>query len=71
MTDTAERIGSAVGTAQRQMRRGLELVRQLPRRARHPGHADRQQEIRTALLEHSCRRSKKLPTRDLAATALG
>lgn len=27
MTGTAERIGSAVGTAQRQMRRGLELVR--------------------------------------------
>ena len=27
MSDTAERIGSAVGTAQRQMRRGLELVR--------------------------------------------
>ncbi len=27
MSDTAERIGSAVGTAQRHMRRGLELVR--------------------------------------------
>ncbi|HVJ05281.1 MAG TPA: hypothetical protein VM578_06400 [Candidatus Saccharimonadales bacterium] len=27
MTGTAERIGTAVGTAQRQMRRGLELVR--------------------------------------------
>ncbi len=30
MADTAERIGSAVGTAQRQVRRGLELVRRLP-----------------------------------------
>ncbi len=30
MTGTAERIGSAVGSAQRQVRRGLQLVRRLP-----------------------------------------
>lgn len=30
MTSTAERIGSAVGSAQRQVRRGLQLVRRLP-----------------------------------------
>jgi len=30
MADTAERIGSVVGSAHRQMRRGLELVRRVP-----------------------------------------
>lgn len=44
MTGTAERIGSAVGTAQRQMRRGLELVRRLP--SSGPAHATQmEQEI--------------------------
>jgi ElaB/YqjD/DUF883 family membrane-anchored ribosome-binding protein len=44
ITGTAERIGSAVGSAQRQMRRGLQLVRRIPASA--PAHvAQMEQEI--------------------------
>jgi hypothetical protein len=39
MSGTAERIGSAVGSAQRQMRRGLELVSS---KAAHLSHEERQ-----------------------------